>query len=95
MATHDEMAANRRERALLFAQMIRDGFTVRAIAGLQGISAQRVYQVMHAACPGFVEPRQYLSSPEPEARPLWSYPDAATLALVRQIRQEMEQAGKP
>jgi len=39
--------------------------------------------------------RQIRQEMEQAGRPLWSYPDAATLAVVRQIRQEMEQAGKP
>lgn len=100
-----ERRIKRRERALLIAQMIRDGGTLASIARIEGCSRENLRQIMANACPPFVEgapvPRRKPSArnvwvvnpepPEPEPRPAWSYPDAVTLALVAQIRREMGQ----
>lgn len=101
MTSYPEKRVARHARALLFAQMFRDGHSRNAIARQQGCTPTRISQVMQAACPDFMPPapvkppvrRPWVASPVargPAPRPGWSYPDAGTLALVRQIRGEME-----
>jgi hypothetical protein len=68
VTTKGEMRLERRKRALLFAGMIRDGFSLRAIASLQGCSAERVRQVLACGCPDFIQ--QIAGRPTPKPVPV-------------------------
>lgn len=69
MTTKAEMRLERRQRALLFAGMIRDGFSLRAIASLQGCSYERVRQVLACGCPDFIQQTAHKSTPNPTPVP--------------------------
>lgn len=92
---------NRRARALLFAAMRRDGYPYATIAALQGISRQRVLQIMQTACPPLDPKRNPDLTPEQQQqalttlRPAWSYPDKHTLAIIQMIKAEMREKPLP
>jgi hypothetical protein len=80
MATSDER--NRRARTL--AAMRREGKTWAQIGAMMGMSGEAIRQAIARGCPPFHGPE--IEEPRPE----WSYPDRVTLALVHQIKREME-----
>lgn len=92
-----------REKALVYAAMMREGLSGNEIARQHGLTRQAVNKAMQRACPiqwpnyrhvrrgravWVVRPGKAI---EPD-RPTWSYPDSTTIALAHEIRREIQRA---
>ncbi len=92
--------AERRKRALVYAQTHREYGSWAEVARQFRMTPQGIYYVVSAACPDFGSldlPPPWQSKeadpPPPESsRPAWSYPDDITRAIAAQARAEIAQA---
>lgn len=75
-------------------RMGEEGRTAVQVAAEIGCTRRAITDAGHRFRISFRGKPPAPASPPVEKRPAWSYPDAATRALVQQIRGEMDQARK-
>lgn len=95
--THAEARRKRRLAAIMWAQMVGDGMSMRQVARRAGVPSGVVIRTLATACPAFFgarpaepeRPMVVVASGAP-GRPWWSVPDEYLLTLAREGRREID-----